>query len=446
MEQSPKNKIDRSESNSQRIYSIVDIETTGGQRHGNKITEIAIINFDGSNIIEEFSTLINPERSIPWQITKLTGIDNDMVARAPKFYEVAKKIVEMIEGNIFVAHNVFFDFNFIKMEFADLGYTFNPEKLCTVRLARKNIPGHSSYSLGKICRDLGITIADRHRAMGDARATLELFQHIQNNSEDQIIPFEKKALPPHLSEKVYRDLPHETGVYYFYDRNEALLYIGKSKNIKSRIDSHFRPDMKRTKDIELKNNIADIKYTVLKNELAALLYENQEIKKFFPPYNHALKRRKFPYAVELVEDQDGLFDFKVCHRDEFSNYYYSFKSRHVALKKINSFYRAIIGHPKDSIHFIPSKESTIKSLGKEKYNELVNKVFHERIPNFQDFNLHFEKDNCIIEVRDFEPKKIIYYDREGEITENIILKKDPDMIDILRNYMYKYGLKGSPIV
>ena len=158
--------------NEKVVYSIIDIETTGGSRQGNKITEIAIINFDGEKVIDEFSTLINPEISIPYSITRLTGITNEMVANSPKFYEVAKKIVEMTKGNVFVAHNVFFDYNFIKHEFSELGFQYSAERLCTVRLSRKLLPGHASYSLGKLCKDLGIEITARHRALGDAKATV----------------------------------------------------------------------------------------------------------------------------------------------------------------------------------------------------------------------------------------------------------------------------------
>jgi DNA polymerase-3 subunit epsilon len=201
-------------------YSVIDIETTGGVRDGHKITEIAIINLDGDKVVEEYSTLINPERSIPFQITLLTGINNEMVADAPKFYEVAKKIVQMTQGRIFVAHNVFFDFNFIRHEFSELGYSFRREKLCTVRLARKHIPGHKSYSLGKICKDLGIGNEARHRAMGDAKATVELFQLIQNKIQDKDIIHEESSkllLPSKLNREVYEALPNKCGVYYFYD-------------------------------------------------------------------------------------------------------------------------------------------------------------------------------------------------------------------------------------
>ena len=158
------------------MFVIIDIETTGNNHKYGRITELAVYQHNGQKIISEFSTLINPEIDIPYYITKLTGIDNEMVRYAPKFHEVAKTIVELTVGHTFVAHNVNFDFQFIKEEFARLGYNFHCKTLCTVKLARKLLPGHKSYSLGKLCSDLGIEINGRHRAAGDALATVKLFE------------------------------------------------------------------------------------------------------------------------------------------------------------------------------------------------------------------------------------------------------------------------------
>ncbi len=166
------------------MFAIIDIETTGSKFSYGKITEIAIFQHNGQRVTGEFSTLINPEMDIPMFITKLTGITNEMVKDAPKFYEVAKKIIEMTEGRIFVAHNVSFDYNFIVEEYRRLGYNYHKKKLCTVKLSRKFLPGHGSYSLGKLCSDLGISIKGRHRASGDALATVKLFEILidKNNS------------------------------------------------------------------------------------------------------------------------------------------------------------------------------------------------------------------------------------------------------------------------
>ena len=158
------------------MYSIIDIETTGGSPKTEKITEIAVFLHDGTRVTDEFTSLVNPERSIPSFITEITGISNKMVANAPKFYEIAKDIVELTNDRIFVAHNAPFDYSFICEEFRQLGYVYNRNMLCTVKLSRKMIPGLRSYSLGKLCSDLNIRIENRHRAKGDALATVKLFE------------------------------------------------------------------------------------------------------------------------------------------------------------------------------------------------------------------------------------------------------------------------------
>jgi len=158
------------------MYSIIDIETTGGSPRTEKITEIAVLIHDGIKVTNEFASLVNPEKEIPPFITGITGITNEMVSEAPKFYEIARKIVELTNNRIFVAHNASFDYGFIREEFRQLGYVFNRDKLCTVRLSRKIIPGLRSYSLGNLCSELNIRIENRHRARGDAMATVRLFE------------------------------------------------------------------------------------------------------------------------------------------------------------------------------------------------------------------------------------------------------------------------------
>jgi len=171
------------------LYTIIDIETTGTSTKNGKITEIAAFVHNGTEIVDSFTTLINPECHIPYFITKLTGIDDEMVQNAPCFYEVAKKIIEITAGNIFVAHNVGFDYRFIQEEFRRLGYDYKRKTMCTVKLGRKYLPGHASYSLGKLCSDLNIIIDDRHRATGDALATVKLFELLlEKHQEASLVP------------------------------------------------------------------------------------------------------------------------------------------------------------------------------------------------------------------------------------------------------------------
>ena len=213
-------------------YAIIDVETTGMGIQGNRITEIAILVHDGQKVIQEYESLVNPERSIPHTITRLTGINDYMVADAPKFYEIAKEIIEITSDCIFVAHNVNFDYNVIHKEFADLGFPFRRKKLCTVRLSRKLIPGLPSYSLGKLCSSVGIPLNDRHRAMGDTRATRILFEKLLNLDVDQSVfasflkPGSRQAtLPPGLAKSIFDQLPERTGVYYFRDSKDDIISL-----------------------------------------------------------------------------------------------------------------------------------------------------------------------------------------------------------------------------
>ncbi len=297
------------------MYAIIDIETTGGSPVSEKITEIAIYIHNGEKIIDEYTTLINPERRIPHHITQLTGISNSMVANAPKFYEVARKIVELTENKIFVAHNVNFDYSFIRQEFKQLGYVYKRNKLCTVTLSRKYIPGHRSYSLGNICQDLGIKIEGRHRAAGDALATVKLFELILQkiNPENKYSSFEDfsyKDLHPNLNPETIRNLPEEEGVYYFYNDKNELIYIGKSKNIHSRILTHFRNTSTR-KSIDMRNNIASIDFELTGNELIAQLKESFEIKQNKPLYNWKQRRAVPQYGLYTYTDRLGYIRFEI---------------------------------------------------------------------------------------------------------------------------------------
>ncbi len=291
------------------MYTIIDIETTGVNHQRDKITEIAVYVHDGSKVIDEFTTLINPERSIPHYITQMTGISDAMVAKAPRFFEVARKIVELTEGRVFVAHNAPFDYRFIQSEFKQLGYEFERETICTVRLSRKLIPGKSSYSLGNLCNDLGIRITDRHRAAGDALATVKLLELLLsvNKSSDSdalsVIP-NKKGLHPNLNLSILSKIPEDTGVYYLYDDRGVLIYVGKSVNIRHRIQQHLGT-AKTVRAGEMRSRIADISYEITGSELIALLVETEEIKKSKPVFNRAGRRSGNQIGLFTYENGDG---------------------------------------------------------------------------------------------------------------------------------------------
>ncbi|GAB2536413.1 exonuclease domain-containing protein [Rufibacter soli] len=302
------------------MYAIVDIETTGGQPSEDRITEIAIFIHDGNQVVDQFHSLVNPGRPIPFFISQLTGITDEMVRDAPKFHEVAKQIVQITEGNVFVAHNVRFDYSFIKKEFADLGFTFQRKTLCTVRLSRKLMPGLPSYSLGKLCKSIDIPLQMRHRAIGDAEATAVLFDRLlkidQNkvdaDQDDKLLEkpsftkdIKTSLLPPNISREMVDALPLEAGVYYFHDEHGEIIYVGKSKSIRKRIIQHFNIDFKSRKSIEFKNRISNITYVRTGSELVALLFESDEIKKRKPFYNRAQRRSVYHSGIFSYYDQDG---------------------------------------------------------------------------------------------------------------------------------------------
>uniref|UniRef100_UPI0040488D91 exonuclease domain-containing protein n=1 Tax=Mariniflexile sp. TaxID=1979402 RepID=UPI0040488D91 len=289
-------------------YAIIDVETTG---KGNRITEISIFKYDGKQVVDEFTTLVNLEAFIPVYITALTGIDNGLVANAPTFGEIAANILDITEGCIFVAHNVNFDYNVIRGEFKLLGLDFNRKKLCTVRLSRTLFPGHKSYSLGKLCKSLSIDLVDRHRARGDAAATVTLFERLLGhpNSTQTFDLFLNKnsreaTLPPNLPRTIFESLPHAAGIYYFKNKKDKIIYVGKANDIKKRVLGHFYSKAK--KSLDMVRETADIDFELSGSELVALLMEDAAIKHHFPFYNKVSKRTIQSYAIFSYEDRNGI--------------------------------------------------------------------------------------------------------------------------------------------
>lgn len=292
------------------MYAVVDIETTGNGYRGQRITEISIFLFDGKKIVDEYTSLVNPEQTIPPFITNLTGITDAMVRHAPKFYEIAKKVQQMTEDTIFVAHNVNFDYNIIQQEFKDLGFDWKRQKLCTVRLSRKIIPGLNSYSLGNICSAEDIPIAARHRAKGDAEATVELFRRLIERDDHFVINAflnrrsRQATLPPLLDKKVVDDLPETPGVYYFKNLKKEIIYVGKAINIKQRVISHFYD--KKRKEITMCLETANITCEETGSELMALLKESADIKRLYPKFNRAQKLTNEDVGLFSYTDQKGI--------------------------------------------------------------------------------------------------------------------------------------------
>jgi DNA polymerase-3 subunit epsilon len=383
------------------LYAIVDIETTGGQFNEEGITEIAIYKFDGHEIVDQFISLVNPEKEIQPFVVKLTGINNAMLRSAPKFYEVAKRIIEITEGCILVAHNTSFDYRILRTEFNRLGYDFVKPTLCTVELSKKLIPEQPSYSLGKLVRALGIPMSDRHRASGDALATVKLFKMLlAKDTEKEILISSIKAeiksgLTPKLLD-IVESLPSRTGIYYMHNEKGNLIYIGKSKNIKKRVNQHFTGTANKSKKIQVE--VFAVTHEETGSELVALLKESEEIKINKPIYNRAQRKSIFQYALYEVLDENGYLNLRLEKADgrkkeltayttlqEGKNALFRITEKYNLCQKLNGLYETQNGCFQYKI-----KECKGACLGKEtpeEYNERVEEFINE---------MTFENNNMVI--------------------------------------------------
>ena len=322
------------------MFAIVDIETCGGKFEYQKgrIIEIAIVVHDGLSVVKSFSSLINPECFIAPNFTRISGITNEMVADAPKFHEVAKDVLEFTEGCVFVAHNVNFDYSFVRDEFASLGFKYRRDTICTVRLSRKFLPGKDSYSLGKLCASLGIEVQNRHRALGDAEATAKLFDILlevksthpvyKNQGAEALMVRRIDKIKQYILNKI----PEAAGVYYFLNNKQEILYIGKSTNMYNRAINHFNPAENKGK--KLLNELYNVDFVETGSELIALLHENKEIKTHKPEFNTRQKADVFSHAIDYFFNDDNILTLKIVAHEEAKQPLLSFTSMAAAREKI----------------------------------------------------------------------------------------------------------------
>ncbi len=293
--------------------AIVDIETTGGNVTYDRITEIAIIEVTKDGVTE-WSTLINPRVHIPKSIQSLTGITDEMVATAPYFEQVAKEILLRLQGKLFIAHNVRFDYGFIRNEYARLAYSFKAKLLCTVKLSRFLYADRAGHSLEKIIARHQIYVAARHRALDDARATYKFMSIAEEEKGEHQVKqaiqhqYRKESMPAHFDACLVDELPNHSGVYYFWGENRELLYIGKSINIRKRVLGHFTADHKSSREMKICQQTRNITFEKTPGELSALLLESKKVKELQPLYNRRLRRVSTFYSVCLVKQQDGLLN------------------------------------------------------------------------------------------------------------------------------------------
>jgi len=323
-------------------YAIVDIETTGGNASSSRITEIAIIIHDGTSVIERWETLVNPQKEIPIPIFALTGINNEMVRNAPIFDDIADKVFEMLSDRIFVAHNVNFDYSFVRHQLEEAGFKWTARKLCTVRATRKIKPGLGSYSLGNLCYSLDIPVEHRHRAGGDADATVILFSRLlewdTNGELDKMIKktAQDQRLPPNLPPSDFEQLPEKPGVYYFYDQAKKVVYVGKAVNLKKRVASHFSGHKITSQRQHFLRDIHGISFEVCATELMALLLECSEIKKLWPVHNKALKRFEAKYGLYEYEARSGYRYLAVGKVTKFQKCVEVFSTIHEGINLLRS--------------------------------------------------------------------------------------------------------------
>lgn len=376
------------------MYAIIDVETTGGSPSQDRLIEVAIFVFDGKKVTDSYSTLLNPRRPIDPYVTKLTGITNEMVKKAPAFEDIHEKLLELTHENIFVAHNVKFDFGMLRQEFRRMGIDFNRKQLDTVNLARKVIPGFQSYSLGNICDSLGIQINDRHRASGDAEATVKLLQLILDKPVSaKYVEIELNhgidvdLLPPYLSKAEIEKLPEDAGVFYYKDETGKILYLDGSKNIRKKVITHFSnpansPDQKRM--FELMRNID---YELSGNELTAKLLAYRELKKHQPEFNKKPRVHLYTHGIYLDKDELGFLQLKIHPLDWQGNQpLLRFSSKASANKIIARLIKENNLHHWFALRS-RMKEKGIDPKGLKNYNHHMEKAAHRYLYKHPSFFL-----------------------------------------------------------
>ena len=369
-------------------------------------------------MVDKFISLINPEKSIQPFVVNLTGINNKMLRNAPKFHEVAKRILEITENTIFVAHNTSFDYRILKTEYSRLGYNFKRNTLCTLELSKKLIPDMNSYSLGKLTKQLGIPLTQRHRASGDALATVKLFKLLLDKDLEKKIIIEniknsnKNSLPKKLNQ-ILDNLPNSVGIYYMHDENSKIIYIGKSKNIKKRINQHFAGKDNKSKKLQL--HTETVSYDETGSELIALLKESNQIKLHKPIYNRKLRKSVYPYGLYSYNDENNYINLKISKINTSSKPITTFKNINAGIEFLNKLINEYNLCQK-LCGIYKSKNSCFKYSIKECSGACIN------LEKYKDYNLRILK---AIKYLNFDKQNFAIIDKGRNIDENsFILVED----------------------
>ena len=429
------------------MYAIIDIETTGGQFNKEGITEIAIYKFDGVEIVDQFISLVNPEIPIQPFVVKLTGINNAMLRQAPKFFEVAKRIIEITEGCIIVAHNAPFDYRILKLEFDRLGYKFQKSTLCTVEMSKVLLPDAQAYSLGKLVRSLGIPIADRHRASGDAMATLKLFKLLLDKDIDkQIVKQQiKNEVHQGISPKLFdilENIPASIGIFYIHNDKGNIIFIGKSNNIRKKLNQIFTADTKIAKRIQ--KEVYTVTFEETGNELIALLKEREELLHNKPVLNPTQRKSPFLWSVYQEKLENGYETLKIHKSDGRKNAVQSFKNQKGALQFINELYKE-----NEIVEEVQNALSSAENINYPTalHNELFSSLitgnqlkFNNLIIVLKGRNLN-EKSAVVIENGIF--KGFCFFDLNYQILNAQVLSKilipliyTKDVLNTVKHYLY----------
>ena len=383
--------------------------------------------------------MVNPEREIQPFVVNLTGINNNMLRNAPKFYEIAKRIVEITQDCIIVAHNAQFDYRILRTEFKRLGFDFSKETLCTVELSKQLIPGKDSYSLGKLTRSLGIPVSDRHRAAGDAQATVTLFKMLLAKDTSKTIISESIRLEPkHQMEPRLLDiidsLPSITGVYYMHDANGEVVYVGKSKNIKRRVNQHFTSSNPKQRKMQLK--VVAVTYEETGSELVALLKESEEIKQIRPYFNRALKRSKFTHGLFSFEDNNGYINLKVSQVNGKANPITTFSNGRSAKQFMIKLAEE---------HNLCQKLTGLHNTKSNCFNYTIKQCYGACIEeeSFDDYNSRIQQ---IIDHHLFENQHMVIIDRGRAVDERSAILIENGQFKGLGFYNLNYQINNLEIL
>ena len=443
------------------LYAVVDIETTGSYAMGNGITEIAIVIHDGKEILHFYESLVNPHRHIPLFIQSLTGISNEMVANAPSFAEIAGQVHELLQDKVFVAHNVNFDYSFLKHHLEQSGYDWMAKKLCTVRLSRKIIPGMKSYSLGKLCHQIGINLTNHHRAGGDALATATLFTMLMEKDQENLIGqmlkgrSKEQYLPPHLPVEQVEQLPDCPGVYYFYNASGKIIYVGKANNIIKRVKSHFSNNKPTKQKQDFLRDIYKISYKECATELMAHILESSEIRRLWPVHNRSQRGYLPKFGLFVYEDRLGYKRMAIEKHKQHFKPIYTFNTiveGHTRLREVISEFGLC---PRmcniARIHTCDHLAETGECQGNcartaEEYNEAVQDAINwleQQLPTFAyvDRGMHENEKSCIlIQKGNFYGMGYIEDERHFSSLDTLQPLLEPlQDNDFIRNLVFKHA-------